>query len=71
MPPPYHHDIQPFYPYCDCIVCVSGHAAIKLGYHREVITRMLRYLQSEDVVRLSRGTVTILNKAKLENMQNA
>lgn len=41
-----------------------------LGTHREVITRMLRYFQSEDVVRLSRGTVTILNKAKLENTQN-
>ncbi|MDO4474749.1 MAG: Crp/Fnr family transcriptional regulator [Eubacteriales bacterium] len=37
-----------------------------LGTHREVITRMLRYFQSEGIVKLSRGTVTILDKDKLE-----
>ena len=37
-----------------------------LGTHREVITRMLRYFQSEGIVKLSRGTVTILDKEKLE-----
>lgn len=41
-----------------------------LGTHREVITRMLRYFQSEGIVKLSRGTVMILDKAKLENLQN-
>ena len=41
-----------------------------LGTHREVITRMLRYFQSEGMVKLSRGTVTILNKKKLEHLQN-
>lgn len=41
-----------------------------LGKHREVITRMLRYFQSEGMVRLSRGTVTILDKEKLEHLQN-
>ena len=41
-----------------------------LGTHREVITRMLRYFQSEGMVKLSRGTVTILNKEKLEHLQN-
>ncbi|MCI6868680.1 MAG: Crp/Fnr family transcriptional regulator [Lachnospiraceae bacterium] len=40
-----------------------------LGTHREVITRMLRYFQSEGMVKLSRGTVTILNKEKLEHLQ--
>lgn len=40
-----------------------------LGTHREVITRMLRYFQNEGMVRLSRGTVMILDKAKLENLQ--
>lgn len=40
-----------------------------LGSHREVITRMLRYFQSEEMVRLSRGTVTILNEEKLEALQ--
>ena len=42
-----------------------------LGSHREVITRMLRYFQSEDMVKLSRGTVTILDEKKLEALQDA
>lgn len=42
-----------------------------LGTHREVITRMLRYFQSEGMVKLSRGTVIILEKQKLEKLQNA
>lgn len=37
-----------------------------LGTHREVITRMLRYFQNEHMVSLSRGTVTISNKEKLQ-----
>ena len=37
-----------------------------LGTHREVITRMLRYFQSEGMVKLSRGTVAILDERKLE-----
>lgn len=41
-----------------------------LGSHREVITRMLHYFQNEKMVRLSRGTVTILNKEKLEALQD-
>lgn len=36
-----------------------------LGSHREVITRMLRYFQSEGMVKLSRGTVTITDEEKL------
>ena len=39
-----------------------------LGTHREVITRMLRYFQSEGIVKLSRGTVMILDKEKLEHL---
>lgn len=42
-----------------------------LGSHREVITRMLRYFQNEGMVKLSRGTVTILNMKKLEALQDA
>lgn len=42
-----------------------------LGSHREVITRMLRYFQSEGLVRLSRGTVEILDTDQLEQLQNA
>ena len=41
-----------------------------LGTHREVITRMLRYFQSEGMVKLSRGTVTILDKEKLNQLDN-
>ena len=37
-----------------------------LGTHREVVTRMLRYFQSEGLVRLSRGTVSIENEQGLE-----
>lgn len=40
-----------------------------LGTHREVITRMLRYFQNEGMVRLSRGTVVLVDKKKLEALQ--
>lgn len=36
-----------------------------LGTHREVVTRMLRYLQREDMVRLARGAVEITDRAGL------
>ena len=42
-----------------------------LGSHREVITRMLRYFQSEGMVKLSRGAVRILDPARLEELQHA
>ncbi len=37
-----------------------------MGSHREVITRMLRYFQGEGLVRLSRGTVAILDEERLK-----
>ena len=40
-----------------------------LGTAREVVTRMLRYFQSEGAVHLSRGTVEITDIKKLEAMQ--
>ena len=40
-----------------------------LGSHREVITRMLRYFQSEGLVKLSRGKITILDSKRLETLQ--
>ena len=40
-----------------------------LGSHREVITRMLRYFQSEGLVMLSRGRITILDEKKLGALQ--
>ena len=41
-----------------------------LGSHREVITRMLRYFQSEGMVRLSRGSVTITDETKLQQLRD-
>ena len=41
-----------------------------LGSHREVITRMLRYFQSEGMVRVSRGTVTLTDEDKLQALSN-
>ena len=42
-----------------------------LGTAREVVTRMLRYFQSEGMVKLARGTVEITDAAALEKLQNA
>lgn len=41
-----------------------------MGSHREVITRMLRYFQSEGMVKLSRGMVEIINTEKLEKLND-
>ena len=41
-----------------------------LGSHREVITRMLRYFQSEGMVRLSRGSVTVIDEARLRQLRD-
>lgn len=40
-----------------------------LGTHREVVTRMLRYFQSEGMVKLSRGVVAITDRGKLVALQ--
>ena len=42
-----------------------------LGSHREVITRMLRYFQSEGMIKLSRGAVRILDPVRLEELHHA
>ena len=39
-----------------------------LGTHREVVTRMLRYLQGEGLVKLSRGAVELLDEKRLEEL---
>lgn len=39
-----------------------------LGNPREVVTRMLRYFQTENLVRLSRGTIEILDPERLEEL---
>ena len=39
-----------------------------MGTAREVVTRMLRYFQSEGMVKLTRGTVEIVDEAALEDL---
>ena len=40
-----------------------------MGTAREVVTRMLRYFQSEGMVKLTRGTIEIVDKKKLKTLQ--
>ena len=42
-----------------------------LGNPREVVTRMLRYFQSEGMVNLSRGTVELTDEKKLRSLAEA
>lgn len=42
-----------------------------LGTHREVVTRMLRYFQSESMIKLSRGTVEITDEPALQALLDA
>ena len=39
-----------------------------MGTAREVVTRMLRYFQSEGMVKLTRGTIEITDRKKLEDL---
>ena len=41
-----------------------------MGTAREVVARMLRYFQSEGMVRLNRGTVDIIDTKKLQKLQD-
>ena len=42
-----------------------------MGTAREVVTRMLRYFQTEGLVQLSRGTIEITDEAGLMDLQDA
>ena len=42
-----------------------------MGTAREVVTRMLRYFQNEGMVRLTRGTIEITDRGKLERLADA
>ena len=44
--------------------------ASHMGTAREVITRMLRYFQSEGMVKLARGTIEITDEKKLQALQD-
>lgn len=39
-----------------------------MGTAREVVTRMLKYFQSEEMVQLTRGTITLLDTKKLQKL---
>ena len=49
-----------------CLTITHEKIAGHLGTAREVVTRMLRYFQSDGMVKLSRGTVEIIDEKKLE-----
>ena len=45
--------------------------AAHMGTAREVVTRMLKYFQTEGIVKLTRGAVEILDMKKLEELGEA
>jgi CRP/FNR family transcriptional regulator len=54
----------------DTIKLTHEQIAKYIGSAREVVSRMLKYFENEDIVRLSRGGIKILNKSKLEKLTN-
>ena len=54
----------------DSLKITHERIANHMGTAREVVTRMLRYFQSEDMIRLTRGTVDIRNKKQLQLLAN-
>ena len=51
-----------------CLKITHEKIASHMGTAREVVTRMLRYFQSEGMVRLTRGTIEITDEEKLESL---
>ena len=51
-----------------CLKMTHERIAAHLGTAREVVTRMLRYFQSEGMVRLSRGEITIIDEDALRKL---
>lgn len=51
-----------------CLKITHETIANHLGTHREVVTRMLKYFQNEGLVRLTRGSVELLDEAALSNL---
>ena len=45
--------------------------AAHMGTAREVVTRMLRYFQSEGMVKLTRGAIEIADEKKLQTLSNS
>ena len=54
----------------DCLHITHESIANHLGTHREVVTRMLRYFQSEGMVKLARAAVEITDRPRLASLVN-
>lgn len=52
----------------DTLKLTHERIASHLGTAREVVTRMLRYFQAEGIVRLSRGTIQLLDRWRLSQL---
>ena len=52
----------------DCLRLTHEKIANHMGTAREVVTRMLRYFQSEGMVRLTRGTVELIDSEALTRL---
>ena len=52
----------------DCLKITHEIIGNHMGNAREVVTRMLRYFQSEGMVSLSRGTVELKDTERLEEL---
>ena len=51
-----------------CLTITHEKIAGHLGTAREVVTRMLRYFQSEGMVKLTRGTIELADRKRLEEL---
>ena len=54
----------------DSLSITHERIANHMGTAREVVTRMLRYFQSEGMVKLTRGTIEITDEKKLKALQD-
>ena len=52
----------------NCLKITHEKIANHMGTAREVVTRMLRYFQSEGMVKLTRGTVEVTDASGLEEL---
>lgn len=52
----------------DTLNLTHDYIAKNMGTAREVVSRMLKYFQTEGIVSLSRGTITITDKNKLKKL---
>ena len=52
----------------DILNLTHDYIAKNMGTAREVVSRMLKYFQTEGIVSLSRGIITISDKSKLKKL---